>query len=502
MMTSTDAGQDNPGPRRLLSGDSPESVNAEIRKLVREARKALGVTQEQLGDVTGTSRFIINRIENGTTELTLETARHIAEALHLPQLIDLIARRDDRVPAGNARDTAIKRMLNSPAPTRIRAVLADDVNLYRYLYDRVEDDSRLKCDAIEVVVPTVARGRELFGDRSVMYGRVEYQIKRLLDLKKSKFYRENSLRVYESDDVIASMLVVNAAGGTEAAVWPPMPVLHRQHEIAAGILPVGITAEPQAVAQMNSHIDGLIGDHETVKSNEALCLVDPKRAPAAAPIFTRYFTTGEDQEDDIDPAEGSAVALIMVVALCPRKRYGVARRVIAYRREQARKDRRRSLFSNTVEEIDIQRAHTAATGRPVNERRSTRTSLAATLETTGYLAEYDGVIPDSAFQFAAAREMAMFDLDIDPGRFVPIALPTELKLIDKSKAAIAPRLFVLELGSDQQEPELEKLQDVADVDMVGTLDLQEDDNLNDFLDDAKHNGFLGELLKRYDIASR
>lgn len=503
MMTPTDTGHDDPRAGRLLSGESSESLNADIRKLVREARKAKGVTQEQLGEITGTSRYIINRIENGTTELTAETAELIAQALGLPQLTGLVARRDDPMPVGNTRDVVIRRMLNTSAPQRIRAVLADDFNLYRYLHERVDDDSRLKCDAIEVVVPTVTRGRQLFGDRSVMYGRIEYQIKRLLDLKKSKFYRENSLRVYESDDVIASMLVVTAAGGAEAAVWPPMPVLHRPHEIAAGILPVGVTVEPRAVGQMNSHIDGLVADHETVKSNEALCLAAPHDGEGVTPVFTRYFTIGEDQEDDIDPSEGTAVALIMVIALCPRRRYGVRRRVIAYRREHNRKDRRRALFGNSVEEIDIQRVRAAAVGQPVDERRSTRTSLAATLETTKFLAGYDGVIPDLAFQFAAAREMAMFDLNVEPARFVPIALPSELRLIDKSKAAIAPKLFVLELGTDQQEtPELATLQDAADVDQVGILDLQEDDNLNDFLEGAKRNGFLGELLERYDVAPR
>jgi hypothetical protein len=98
--------------------------------------------------------------------------------------------------------------------------------------------------------------------------------------------------------------------------------------------------------------------------------------------------------------------------------------------------------------------------------------------------------------------MAMFDLDIDPDRFTAVPLPTELKLIKKPTAAIAPRLFVLELRTDGPEPELAKLQSLADVDEVGRTDLLEGDNLNDFLDDAKQHGFLGDLLTRYEIASR
>jgi hypothetical protein len=405
------------------------------------------------------------------------------------------------MPVDNTRDTVAKRMLAAPGLQRVRVVLADDFNLYRYVHERVADDARLRCNDIEIVVPTIARGRALFGDASLMYGRIEYQIKRLLDLKKSKFYASNSLRLYESDDVIASMLVATTPSGTVAAVWPPMPVRHKPHDIAAAILPVGRTVDPIAVGQLNSHVDHLIGDNETVKSNEALCLVDPDGGETSPPAFTRYFTVGEDQEEDIDSGEGTAVALIMVIALCPRKRYGVRRRVIAYQRAHSRKDRRRSLFSNSVEEIDIRRARAAEKGWQIDERRSTRGALAAALDTTEFLAEHNGLIPNSAFQFAAAREMAMFDLAVAPDRFEPIPLPPELRLIDKPQAAIAPRLFVLELNT-QPEPELAKLQEVADVDEVGTRDLEVAENLNDFLADAKEHGFLGELLTRYGIAPR
>ncbi|HEX3590662.1 MAG TPA: hypothetical protein VHV74_13610 [Pseudonocardiaceae bacterium] len=501
-MTQTPPGQPIPEPGRLASGDDPEDLNERIRTLVRTNRRRREITQAQLGDLTKTSRFVINRIETGTTELAADLAAVLAQILDIPDLIELVARRDDPIPVGNARDTVIRRMLNTPGLQRVRAVLADDFNLYRYLHHRVEDDAELKCHDVEVIVPTVGRGRALFGERSVMYGRIEYQIKRLLDLKKSRFYARNSLRLYESDDVIASMLLVTAPGVVEAAVWPPLPVLHKPHEIRAGILPVGSTVEPTAVAQLDGHVSGLIGNRETVKINEAMCLVDPERDESAPPVFTHYFTVGDDREEDVDAGEGTAAALIMVIALCPRGRYGVARRVILYSREDTRDYRRPSLFSNSVEEIDVQRARDAEANRSHDERRSTRASLAAALETTDFLAEHNGVIPDSAFQYAAAREMAMFDLDIDPDRFTAVPLPTELKLIKKPTAAIAPRLFVLELRTDGPEPELAKLQSLADVDEVGRTDLLEGDNLNDFLDDAKQHGFLGDLLTRYEIASR
>ena len=499
-MTSAGPAPEQPG--HAPSGADPEALNLRIRTLVRTTRKRHDITQAQLGTMTRTSRFVINRIETGATELAADLAGTLAEVLELPELVDLVTQRDDPAPLGNTRDTVIRRMLNTPGLLRVRVVLADDFNLYWYLHRQLADDAELKCDDIEVVVPTVARGRALFGDRSVMYGRIEYQVKRLLDLKKSRFYTPNSLRLYESDDVIASMLLVTATGTVEAAVWPPMPVLHKPHEIKAAILPVGVTVDPAAVAQLDTHVSGLINDQDTVKINEAMCLVDPDRDDTTPPVFTRYFTIGEDREEDVDQGEGTAAALIMVIALSTRKRYGVARRVILYTREDAREYRRPSLFSNSVEEIDIRRARDAEASAPRDERRSTRVSLAAALETTDFLTEHNGVIPDSAFQYAAAREMAMYNLDIDPDRFVSVPLPPQLRLIKKPTAAIAPRLFVLQLRADGPEPELATLQSLADVDEVGSIDLLEDDNLNDFLEDAKQHGFLGDLLTQYEIASR
>lgn len=488
-------------PGHFTSGDDPEALKLRIRNLVRDTRRSRHITQAKLGQLINASRFVINRIERGASEVSPDLAELLADALDLPELVTLVAQREEPALIDNTRDAVIKRMLGTPGLVRVRMVLADDFNLYRHLHDRVADDAKLRCDDIEIVVPTIARSRALFGGGSAIYGRIEYQLKRLLDLMKSAFYATNSLRLYESDEVIAAMLVTTTSIGTEGAVWPPMPVRHEPNEFATAKLPVGVTTDPKAIAQLNSHLDALIGEHETVKSNEALCLVDADDASTPT-AFTRYFTVGEDVEEDVDPGEGTAVALIMVIALCPRKRYGIGRRVITYRRTASRKYQRRSLFSNTVEEIDIRRARAEEHGQQIDDYRSTRGALAAALDTNEYLTKHNGIIPNTAFQLSAAREMAMFDLDIDPDRFEPIPLPEKLRLIDKQHAAIAPRLFVLQLRNDQAQPELARLQEVADVDEFGTEDLMTNDNLNDFLKDARQTGFLGELLTSYQIAQR
>ncbi len=48
--------------------------------IIRHARKKAGLTQEQLAERSGTSRFYISRIENNKTDIELSTFRKIVEA--------------------------------------------------------------------------------------------------------------------------------------------------------------------------------------------------------------------------------------------------------------------------------------------------------------------------------------------------------------------------------------------------------------------------------------
>lgn len=48
--------------------------------LIRRARKKAGLTQEQLAERSGTTRFYISRIENNKTDVELSTFRKIVEA--------------------------------------------------------------------------------------------------------------------------------------------------------------------------------------------------------------------------------------------------------------------------------------------------------------------------------------------------------------------------------------------------------------------------------------
>jgi len=63
---------------------------------VRDARKQLGLSQERLGEMAGSDRQSINRVENGAYSPSLDRLWRLAAALGMP-LSDLIAAGDQRL---------------------------------------------------------------------------------------------------------------------------------------------------------------------------------------------------------------------------------------------------------------------------------------------------------------------------------------------------------------------------------------------------------------------
>lgn len=73
------------------SSQETENEISKFGSLIRRARKKAGLTQEQLAEKSGTSRFYISRIENNKTDVELSTFRKIIEAglgKHLKLLIE------------------------------------------------------------------------------------------------------------------------------------------------------------------------------------------------------------------------------------------------------------------------------------------------------------------------------------------------------------------------------------------------------------------------------
>lgn len=54
--------------------------NSKFGSLIRGARQKAGLTQEELAERSGTSRFYISRLENNKTDIELSTFRKIVEA--------------------------------------------------------------------------------------------------------------------------------------------------------------------------------------------------------------------------------------------------------------------------------------------------------------------------------------------------------------------------------------------------------------------------------------
>lgn len=65
----------------LLKYSSPEKTDFmhRIGKLVRDARRKAGLTQQELAIISGTSRTYISRIENDRSDIELSTLRKIIE---------------------------------------------------------------------------------------------------------------------------------------------------------------------------------------------------------------------------------------------------------------------------------------------------------------------------------------------------------------------------------------------------------------------------------------
>jgi DNA-binding XRE family transcriptional regulator len=485
------------------------ALRREIRTLIKEARQAKSITQADLGTAVGASRFTINRIETGAIDVGRRVADQLQRILELPQLPGLVAKRDRLLAtAENERDLVVRRLLSTPALESVTIVAADDIDIYGMIYDSGAHMPLLDAQAVRVVFPAVQRERQLFGGQP-LYGHVEYQIKRLADLQGSEDRPFGNLSIFESDDVLASCVIASTRTGTECAFWPPMQT---DGKIRSSSLPVATSVDPHTTGRVEHYADELIRGREPIHTNEALCRIDPGVPGAANPPearFTRYFAVGTDQEEDVEDDEGFAVALVLVIALCPRKHHGVARRAVTYKRPSARHDRERlSLFSNNVDDADIRAARAIESGQPVDDERSTRGALAAALDINGYLSATSGVIPDLAYQLCASREFATFGLEVAAQRIRRVPLPTELQLIrkpgsrGKRRAAVAPRLFILELESSGAQPELDRLGASADIEEIGIDDVKESNRLNDFMLEARMSGFLVPLLERLEVAAQ
>lgn len=58
-------------------------IKQQVGQLIREARKARGLTQKELGEKLGVGEPTVNGYEGGKQNLTIETLQKIADALSI-----------------------------------------------------------------------------------------------------------------------------------------------------------------------------------------------------------------------------------------------------------------------------------------------------------------------------------------------------------------------------------------------------------------------------------
>src|SRR5215470_16224922 len=155
----------------------------QIWQVIRDGRQAKGLTQAQLAQLVGTSRFTINRLEMGSLDLTGQRAERIQAALDRPGLTSLVARRE-QLPAAPEieRDRVVRTMLGQPRLEKVTIVAADDLDIYAIIFDE-RRDTPLDARNIRIIFPSVERETQLFGGGQPLYGWIEYQIKRLAELQ-------------------------------------------------------------------------------------------------------------------------------------------------------------------------------------------------------------------------------------------------------------------------------------------------------------------------------
>lgn len=86
---------------------------------IRAVRKAKGLSQEQLGEMVGTNKVQIGRLEKGNRRLTIDWVEKIAKALdcHPMELLG------EAIPATTEREKAILQLYRDLSPDQQQAFL-------------------------------------------------------------------------------------------------------------------------------------------------------------------------------------------------------------------------------------------------------------------------------------------------------------------------------------------------------------------------------------------
>lgn len=508
------------------TADDSRDTRRTIAGQIRTGRNELGLSQAALGSRVGVSRYVINRLEGENQDVSLELAIKLADVLNRPELEQLtraqLASSSQPARLSNTRDARLEELLASPGLDRLVIVVADELDILSLL-----EDARINLpERVSIVFPSHTRQQQLRGPAAPTAATwdVQKQITRIFEalavggrLHPGEGPLDYDIKLYESDDVRQSFVLVGTAEGNQCAVWPALPNMQLDQ---SETIPVAVSAESSFIQLIEAHYRDLVRDRFPLTHLKAVVVVgeDNKSTPAgpvARHRLSSYFQLGVDSESEAAAAGdgetgrfGFGVALVLIHGYAVRGGRPLGRRVLLQQKDPE---------SATYQLVSSHLSAEDLIGTRDRRQRSTLTSYEAQRRLIAR--DREASVTSAAFIRAARHGLLdEFGAEVPDGALQPIPLPEPLWLVEKFDQRgnrlmpVVPRLFHLDLtpgdngnGSDQigasgrkgdsalldgwlaSGSSLESaLLEAPDTMAFGQRDLQDPDvPLNDFLETAR-----------------
>jgi putative transcriptional regulator len=455
------------GPTADDSRDTRRTIAGQIRM----ARNELGLSQAALGLRVGVSRYVINRLELENQDLSLELAGKLAKALDRPELEALTraqfasspqpARRPD------TRDALLEELLRSRGLDRLVIAVADELDILGLL-----ERARINLpERVTIVFPSHARHQQLRGTAAPNAATwdVQKQITRIFEalavggrLHPDDGPLEYDIKLYESDDVRQSFVLVGTAEGNQCAVWPTLPNI-QPNELET--IPVAVSTEPLFIQLIEAHYRDLVRDRLPLTHLKAVVVVGKDNetgpdAPAARHRLSSYFQLGVDSETDVAAAGdgeigrfGFGVALVLIHGYAARGGRPLGRRVLL---QQDPRSSAYQLVSSHISDEDL-----IGTG----ERGPRSTSTSHEAQRRLIAGDREASVNSAAFMRAARHGLLdEFGAEVPDGVLQEILLPEPLWIVEKFDQQgnrlmpVVPRLFHLDLTPSNREELLAQIE--------------------------------------------
>jgi DNA-binding XRE family transcriptional regulator len=455
--------------------------------VIREARDQLDLSQVDVGAQAGVSRYPIHRVEAERQDLSRGLAEKLAKVLGRPQLIDLVEQRiqaetRDRPQTSHgayrSRDEKLHELLRAPSLDRLVIVLADDFDVVTLLQEH-----RLNLPSTtSVIFPSELRQTDLEGasGRQLPTWDVQGRINDLFaavapggSLNPSNGQGGadyESIRLYESDLVRQSLVLVGSPGGPQCATWPCIP--------GAGVIdpeavPAAVTSDPMFLRHVEEHVSLLLAERQPLTHLKAVVTVkdesdtvgakgDEQGRGEARHDLSRFFSLGQDTEEDwVDAADadgqntatyGFAVALVLIHGYIDRPGRSIARRILLPIGSGGYE-----LFSAHISDEDLRIAYPDAQTEEATSWRERSTRTAKNAKDDFMLTSQAPVVSSDDFRRAAVHGIKdELGVSVTESWLDELKLPPDLWGVEKCQdsrrmLSVIPRLFALDLAPKEND---------------------------------------------------